>query len=119
MSTQLKFPRVEDYVAELVARGPNVDGLVRLSLRKPRQPGTGSTYLLYVTSSYLRDIGPGGDYQSTLIYVTFDHCAGTLTGVTHNDVFTENEAERLVGLIREAVLREQYQLAPGYYLNGR
>ena len=108
----VRFTRPREFVAELQARGPAPEPLVRLThLLRPRRLGRRllSSQELVVHASYLRR-------TDTIVHlVTLECLAGIWQGVPELDVQTEQQATQVRELVRATAAAAGLETAPGRY----
>ena len=108
----VRFTRPREFVAELQARGPAPEPLVRLTrLLQPRRfhGRLLTSQELVVHASYLRR-------TDTIVHlVTLECVAGIWQGVPELDVQTEQQATQVRELVRATASAASLEVAPGRY----
>jgi hypothetical protein len=110
----VRFNQPAEFVAELQARGPNLEPLVRLTLVGRRGQLRDGTPLpiqeLLVQASYLRRTG------EILQLVTLETFVGEWWGIPEQDAQTKERADQVMELVRDAVVATGLEVATGRYM---
>jgi len=108
----VRFSQPREFVAELQARGPTLEPLVRLTLvgRSRRLQGRLlSGQELWAHASYLRR-------TENLVHLVMLECdVGAWQGVPELDVQTQQRADQVLELVRTAAKTAGLEVAPGRY----
>ena len=109
------FGTPDEFLAELRDRGPNVDGVLRLTFRWHPDAGGAPATDLWVVANYLRRIDPG-----TLAVVRLDHYAGGVwQGIDdHASALTRQRAEQVRTRVSEEAKRLGIEVRPGTHSAG-
>ena len=110
----VRFNQPREFVAELQARGPTLEPLVRLTLVGRRGQFRDGTPLpvqeLSVHAGYLRRTG------EVVQLVTLDHFVGDWWGIPEQDARTQERADQVLELVRAAAEAAGLEVAPGRYV---
>jgi hypothetical protein len=110
----VRFNQPSEFVAELQARGPNLEPLVRLTLVGRRGQLRDGTPLpvqeLSVHASYLRRTG------KVVQLVTLETFVGEWWGITEQNARTQERVDQVLELVRGAAVAASLEVAAGRYV---
>lgn len=116
-----KVYSVDMFLAEVQQRPPNVELALCLAVRRVRDRQAAAMFSVFIRASYLRDIGPPGDANRTLVIVQFDQWYGQIAAdaVRAIDGPILMEAEGDYNRIKDAAAVLRLAVMPGHYTNRR